>query len=252
MDTGEAGVSEYLANLQRTLEEQSVKIGQILLTHWHHDHVGGLKEVLKLENVVKNIPVYKFPRIGELVVAVGGEAGVGHSTDGLEGVEITELSDGQVVDVDGASLKVIHTPGHTTDHVILHLEEENSVFSGDCILGEGTAVFEDLYDYMHSLQTILNLTPTRIYPGHGPVIEDPIPKIQYYIDHRNGREIQILECLQKSEEPLSAMDIVKKVYIGTPENLHKAAEGNVQHHLSKLYKEKKIKMHDSKKWVFQN
>jgi len=152
--------------------------------------------------------------------------------------------------VEGVKLRVIHTPGHTTDHVIVYMEEEGSVFSGDCILGEGTAVFEDLHDYMKSLEIILSLQPKRIYPGHGPVIEDPVPKIKYYIDHRNEREAQILECLKKSSKPLSSMEIVELVYTTTPKKLYKAADINVRHHLSKLFKENIIEMCDqNEKWV---
>ncbi|XP_022250981.1 endoribonuclease LACTB2-like [Limulus polyphemus] len=139
------------------------------------------------------------------------------------------------------SFRVVHTPGHTEDHLVLMLEEDSTIFSGDCILGEGTTVFEDLYNYMKSLDKILELKPTIIYPGHGPEIPDPCARITEYIHHRNLRETQILNKLKESsEQPLTAMDLVKSIYKDTPEHLHVAAENNVIHHLSKLVKEKKV------------
>lgn len=109
------------------------------------------------------------------------------------------------------------------------------------LLGEGTAVFEDLHTYMESLHKILQLQPSVIYPGHGNVIENPIERITYYIKHRNERESQIIDIFTKNPtDNFEAIDIVKQMYVDTPKNLWPAATVNVIQHLNKLEKEGKL------------
>nr|XP_020666961.1 endoribonuclease LACTB2 [Pogona vitticeps] len=194
VDTGEPSVPEYITCLKQALNEFSISIQEILVTHWHHDHVGGISDICK------HIP----------------------------------------------SSKVLYTPGHTDDHMALHLIEENAIFSGDCILGEGTAVFEDLHDYMKSLEKLLEMKVDLIYPGHGPVVKEARTKIQEYISHRNAREHQVLNVLQENAgKSLTSEELVKIVYKDTPEHLHKAAEINLTHHLKKLEKEGKVSYENS-------
>uniref|UniRef100_A0A1A9X4N4 Beta-lactamase-like protein 2 homolog n=1 Tax=Glossina brevipalpis TaxID=37001 RepID=A0A1A9X4N4_9MUSC len=229
IDTGDADIPDYLKHLGRVLEEEKAMIGAIILTHWHHDHVGGVKDVLRMFADI-DCHVYKYPRVNETDVCPEVPAEI----------KIEKLSDQQEFEVVGSKLQIVHTPGHTTDHVIL-TTAEGVLFSGDCILGEGTAVFEDLYSYMKSLENILTIKPAIIYPGHGNVIEDPIAKIKYYINHRNHREEQILDLFMKNpQKQMKCMDVVKVIYQETPEKLWPAASLNVGHHLSKLAKEGKL------------
>lgn len=228
VDTGDADVPQYINHLKSVLKHEDIDLAHIFITHWHHDHIGGISDVLELKEYTKYSQVWKYPRENEKDVLP-------------QNVQFEFLKDGQEFSVEGATVRIVHTPGHSTDHVILQLIEENAIFSGDCILGEGTAVFEDLYDYMNSLEYILDLQPSIVYPAHGNVIHDPQQKIQFYIDHRKQREEQILQILKSTPDKVySPIDIVNEIYIDTPKSLYKAAAYNVEHHLTKLLKEKRV------------
>jgi glyoxylase-like metal-dependent hydrolase (beta-lactamase superfamily II) len=123
------------------------------------------------------------------------------------------------------------------------MEDSNALFTGDSILGQGTAVFENLTTYLSSLKKQLNLKPTTLYPGHGPVIQgkEATEKIQEYISHRQQREDEIAKVMTDAEGEVAAMDIVKVIYARYPQSLWAAAERGVILHLEKLRDEGKAK-----------
>ena len=208
-------------------------ISQCILTHWHHDHVGGVPDLLCCSPGAK---IYKaFPS---------------SSTTQLD------IQNGQIFSVEGASLRAFHCPGHTNDHVALILEEESAMFTGDNVLGHGTAVFEDLATYMKSLESMEGEFSGRAYPGHGAVIEDGKKRVREYRTHRAQRELQVLRELGRRRDegggrgtdPKSSMEIVRIVYKDIPENLHQPAEGGVIQVLTKLMKEGRVTKDVDGRW----
>jgi len=128
------------------------------------------------------------------------------------------------------------TPGHAQDHLCFYLEEEAALFTGDLILGIGTTVIPleggDMGLYLQSLEKLLSLELKRIYPGHGPAIDDPYDKIREYLDHRLEREAQIVEAIKAGARTVEQM--VERIYVDTPRVLYPAAGQSVLSHLLKL------------------
>lgn len=153
-----------------------------------------------------------------------------------------------------ATLVCVPTPGHSPDHCGFKLLEENSLLSGDHVLGQGTTVVQDMYAYMNSLDEMIALRPTRLYPGHGCYVADGLDLLERYIKHRLERENQVWDLLcEKTSTLLSAPSIANILYTSTPkERLHLAAE-NVYKICSSLFRKGLLsaKIMDSKEdiWI---
>ncbi|ORX91836.1 metallo-beta-lactamase superfamily protein [Basidiobolus meristosporus CBS 931.73] len=250
IDTGE-GKPEYIESLVSVLKELGdVQISGILLTHWHYDHVNGVPGVLEMcdQRGMEASPTLHKKKYPERDSA---------------GLNAEDVQDGQVFSVEGATLTAYHTPGHAEDHLVFMLGEEAAMFSGDNVLGQGTAVFENLKDYVDSLSRMLSLKPNVIYPGHGPVVADGAKTLQDYIKHREAREKEILSHLQVIQEDpsyedkyVSALQLVKIIYSSYPKEIYAAAEKVVTLQLEKLYLESrvvyKIRENSLKVWSLSN
>ena len=233
IDTG-SGLKEYTTLLTEHLAAFGApSIQQILLTHVHPDHIGGVEAV---RGLFPAIPCHKFP---------WPEADAGWP-------ECIPIQDGEVFSGPGYTLRAIHSPGHARDHICFYLEEEQALFTGDVVLGVGTTVIPqnggDLGDYLETLRNLLGLEVKRLYPGHGPVIEDGPTKIQEYLDHRLERENQVLAEL--SSRPQTVEQIVRSIYRDYPERLYQAAGQSILSHLQKLERESRVVRDDSEPSVF--
>jgi glyoxylase-like metal-dependent hydrolase (beta-lactamase superfamily II) len=225
LDTG-AGVPEYVTELQGYLEERGWRQpSRVILTHRHRDHLGGVGHLRER---------FRGLRVGKMIH---------RDSDLPEGIE--DLRDGQTIEGDGVTLVALHTPGHASDHLCYYLEEERAVFTGDVVLGGSTTVIPaedgDLLDYMRSLERLQGLGVRRIYPAHGPVIEDGPALIAEYIAHRLMRERQILEALGDGLRTIPAM--VERIYAEVPRHLHAMAGQSVTSHLKKLAREGRVREH---------
>jgi len=130
------------------------------------------------------------------------------------------LGDGDVVEVDGLEIRIVATPGHTADSLSFVLPAERAVLTGDTVLGRGTSVVAhpdgQLGAYLDSLSRLHALASARelttVWPGHGPVIDDALAVLDYYLAHRAERLDQVREALRDltSSDPSTATHDVSR------------------------------------------
>jgi glyoxylase-like metal-dependent hydrolase (beta-lactamase superfamily II) len=91
---------------------------------------------------------------------------------------------------------------------------------------------EDLLRYLGSLRRLRPLRLERIYPGHGPEIDNPDEVIDWYLAHRLQREQEILTAMEAGARTVP--EIVDIVYREVDPSLHSLAAVSVAAHLRKL------------------
>jgi glyoxylase-like metal-dependent hydrolase (beta-lactamase superfamily II) len=194
----------------REVAREAGHLAAILLTHDHPDHA---------------------PGSSALAAATGALVYAARPPEGGE-----RLGDGQRVGTGDVRILAVATPGHSPDHFAFFEERYRSLFTGDAVLGRGTSVIDppegDLTAYLRSLKRMHDLSPSVIYPGHGPVVFDAVAKLDEYLAHRAVREGQVLGAL--AEGPRTPEEIVPEMYGDHPAELHGLAARSVLAHLIKL------------------
>ena len=195
----------------------------IFATHYHRDHIGGL-EVLAREC---GLPVWAHALTAQKV----GEAHVQR-----------HLSDGEEIILAGVTnerWQVLHTPGHSWDHLCLFNAEESAVLVGDMVASVGTILIApgdgDMQVYLDQLDRLASLGAKIALPAHGAPITEPKDLFRRYVLHRLMRESKVLSSLQTfGALGATSTELCKIAYADTAEHLFPLAILSLRSHLKKL------------------
>jgi hydroxyacylglutathione hydrolase len=160
-----------VSRIAKRLNDQGLKLKQILVTHGHIDHVGGALKLKRLTGAPIYLNENDLPQIEMMDVQA---AWLGLSAAPETAPPDEGLQDGQFVGLEHYPAQVLHTPGHTQGSVCLHFAPLNLLIAGDTLfagsVGRTDLPGGDSDQIIASLRTRLLTLPdeTRVLPGHGP------------------------------------------------------------------------------------
>lgn len=207
-------------HIERILELTGGIVDQVVVTHTHPDHSPATAE-LKARTGCR---VFGLPAPG------------GPSQDRTFAPD-DQPEHGDLIVTEAGILKVLHTPGHASNHLCYLLLEQELLFSGDHIMQGSTVVINppdgDMKAYIDSMHDLLSESMRFIAPAHGFLVAEPPVVIDYLVTHRLSREHKIWRVLEAGA-PISLKDLTARAYDDVPTALHGVASRSALAHLLKL------------------
>ena len=176
IDSGTGFNFTRLHTLLKMLKMNFSSVKQVINTHGHFDHIGGNGYFLKAKIAIHE-------RDAPILEKADAQASYADFFDGkLRPRPVDQkLKDGQVLQVGGMALKVLHTPGHTPGHICLYCEKDGILFSGDLVFSDGVGRTDmpggDVQELDSSLEKISKLKISKLFPGHGEAIQEKADKV---------------------------------------------------------------------------
>ncbi|MFW9918363.1 MAG: MBL fold metallo-hydrolase [Candidatus Thorarchaeota archaeon] len=174
VDTGTGVYHSYLESALSKLGIDISSITDILLTHSHVDHIGGVSNIIRHASPTIHLHKAEADPInsGDMRFTLADTFGAEVPRIKIEGV----LEEGMIIEIGDIQVKVLHTPGHSGGSVCFHLENEELVFTGDTMFSGGSFGRVDFptgdpRKIVASLKRLTELSSFNIaLPGHmGPV-----------------------------------------------------------------------------------
>lgn len=203
-------------------------LGWIFVTHTHADHSPGT-ELLQ-------------QKTGAQVIGLAAPVGSAHQDHSFKPARV--YRDGEVIECGEFRMRLVHTPGHVSNHFCYLLEDDGMLFTGDHILEGTTPVIlppdGNMRHYLESLGKLKDLPLRALAPGHGRVMDNPQGVIDTLIRHRMRREQKTLAGLTELSSlagPVSLESLALRVYDDVPPHLLPWAQRTLLAHLIKLEEE---------------
>ena len=194
---------------------------RILVTHTHVDHSPGAAPLARATGA---------PVLGRRPLHAAGQDATFAPDEELYGGEVLALGP-------DATLRVLHTPGHASNHLCYLLEQERTLFTGDHVMQGSTVVINppdgDMAAYLHALEALHALALDWFAPGHGFLVARPHEVVRALVRHRLGREAKVVAALA-ALGPAALEGLVVRVYDDVPAALHPVARRSLLAHLLKL------------------